>query len=77
MQNCAAVITIAKVVRQEYAKQQVHYPTVAGVVGWNQQKSQTYSVINQNSVTSQAGVVISMPIFSGGEITGRTSQAMG
>lgn len=66
-----------EVARQEYQKQKAaHYPTVAGVVGWNQQKSQTYSAINQNAVTSQAGVVISMPIFSGGEITGRTSQAV-
>lgn len=66
-----------EVARQEYEKQKAaHYPTVAAVVGWNQQKSQTYTAINQQAVTSQAGVVISMPIFSGGEITGRTSQAM-
>jgi outer membrane protein, protease secretion system len=66
-----------EVARQEYEKQKAaHYPTVAGVVGWNQQKSQTYTAINQQAVTSQAGVIISMPIFSGGEITGRTSQAM-
>lgn len=66
-----------EVARQEYEKQKAaHYPTVAGVVGWNQQKSQTYTAINQQAVTSQAGVVISMPIFTGGEITGRTSQAM-
>lgn len=66
-----------EIARQEYEKQKAaHYPTVAAVVGWNQQKSQTYTAINQQAVTSQAGVVISMPIFSGGEITGRTSQAM-
>lgn len=66
-----------EVARQEYQKQKAaHYPTVSGVVGWNQQKSQTYSAINQQAVTSQAGVVISMPIFSGGEIVGRTTQAM-
>ena len=45
------------------------------MVGWNQQRSQTYTAINQQAVTSQVGVVISMPIFSGGEITGRTTQA--
>lgn len=66
-----------EVARQEYEKQKAaHYPTVAGVVGWNQQKSQTYTAINQQAVTSQAGVIISMPIFSGGEIMGRTSQAI-
>jgi outer membrane protein, protease secretion system len=66
-----------EVARQEYQKQKAaHYPTVSGVVGWNQQKSQNYSAINQNAVTSQAGIVISMPIFSGGEITGKTSQSM-
>lgn len=66
-----------EVARQEYEKQKAaHYPTVAAVVGWNQQKSQTYTAINQQAVTSQAGVVISMPIFTGGEITGRTSQSM-
>lgn len=65
-----------EVARQEYEKQKAaHYPTVAGVVGWNQQRSQTYTAINQQAVTSQAGVVISMPLFSGGEITGRTSQS--
>lgn len=66
-----------EVARQEYQKQKTaHYPTVQGVAGWNQQKSQTYVAINQNAVTSQVGVIVSMPIFSGGEITGRTSQAM-
>lgn len=66
-----------EIAKQEYEKQKAaHYPTVSGVVGWNQQKSQTYTAINQQAVTSQVGVVISMPIFSGGEITGRTSQAV-
>lgn len=66
-----------EVARQEYQKQKTaHYPTIQGVAGWNQQKSQTYVAINQNAVTSQVGVIVSMPIFSGGEITGRTSQAM-
>ena len=66
-----------EVARQEYEKQKAaHYPTVAGVVGWSQQKSQTYTAINQQAVNSQAGVVISMPLFSGGETTGRTTQAM-
>lgn len=66
-----------EVARQEYEKQKAaHYPTVAGIVGWNQQKSQTYTAINQQAITSQAGVVISMPLFTGGEITGRTTQAM-
>lgn len=66
-----------EVARQEYQKQKTaHYPTIQGVAGWNQQKSQTYVAINQNAITSQVGVIVSMPIFSGGEITGRTSQSM-
>lgn len=65
-----------EVARQEYEKQKAaHYPVVAGVVGWNQQRSQNYSAINQNALTTQAGVQITMPIFSGGETVGRSSQS--
>ena len=65
-----------EVTRQEYAKQQAaHYPVVSAVAGWSQQKSQSYVAINQNAVNSQVGVQISLPLFTGGEVTGRTSQA--
>lgn len=65
-----------EVARQEYSKQKAgHYPTANLVGGWNQQRSQNYSAINQNAVTSQVGIQISVPIFSGGETVGRTSQA--
>lgn len=65
-----------EIARQEYQKQKAaHYPTVQAVAGWNQQNSQTLAAINQNAVTSQVGVQISVPIFSGGETTGRTTQA--
>lgn len=65
-----------EVARQEYQKQKAaHYPTASLVGGWNQQKSQTYTAINQQAVTSQVGVQISIPIFSGGETVGKTTQA--
>lgn len=65
-----------EVARQEFAKQQAaHYPVVSAVAGWSQQKSQSYVAINQNAVNSQVGVQISLPLFTGGEVTGRTSQA--
>ncbi len=65
-----------EVSKQEYEKQKAaHYPVVSVVAGWSQQKSQTNVAINQNAVNSQVGVQVSMPLFSGGEIVGRTSQA--
>jgi protease secretion system outer membrane protein len=65
-----------EVARQEYEKQKAaHYPVVSAVAGWSQQKSQTYVAINQNATNSQVGVQVSMPLFSGGETVGRTSQA--
>lgn len=65
-----------EVARQEYEKQKAaHYPVVSAVLGWNQQKSQNYSALNQNAETSQVGVQMTVPIFSGGETVGRTSQA--
>lgn len=66
-----------EVARQEYEKQKAaHYPVVSAVAGWSQQKSQTYVAINQNAINSQVGVQISMPIFAGGEISGKSTQSM-
>ena len=62
--------------RQEYEKQKAgHYPTVAAVASWNQSKSAYTSAIQQNANTTSGGVQINIPIFTGGEVTGRTSQA--
>lgn len=71
-----AAIHNVEVARQEYQKQKAaHYPTASLVGGWNQQKSQTVVAVNQQAETSQIGVQINIPIFSGGETVGRTSQA--
>jgi protease secretion system outer membrane protein len=65
-----------EVARQEYEKQSSgHYPIVSAVASWNQSKSAYTSAVNQNANTSSAGVQVSIPLFSGGEIAGRTSQA--
>lgn len=65
-----------EVARQEYQKQRAaHYPTVSAVVGWNQQRNPSPYNIGGTAVNSQAGVQINVPIFSGGETTGLTSQA--
>jgi outer membrane protein, protease secretion system len=65
-----------EVARQEYQKQKAaHFPTVSAIASWNQSKSAFTSAINQNANTTAAGVQITIPIFSGGETVGRTSQA--
>lgn len=65
-----------EIARQEYEKQKAaHYPTASLVGGWNQQKSQTTVAINQMAETSQVGIQLAIPIFSGGETVGKTSQA--
>lgn len=65
-----------EVARQEYEKQKAgHYPVVSAIASWNQSKSAYTSAINQNANTTSGGVQISIPIFSGGETVGRSSQA--
>lgn len=65
-----------EVSRQEYEKQKAgHYPTVSAVASWNQSKSAYTAAIQQNANTTSGGVQINIPIFSGGEVVGRTSQA--
>ena len=62
--------------RQAYLQNKAaHYPTVSGFANWNQQKSYTLTTINQSAVQSMVGVSINVPIFSGGETVGKTSQA--
>lgn len=65
-----------EVSRQEYEKQKAgHYPTVSAVASWNQSKSAYTAAIQQNANTTSGGVQINIPIFTGGEVAGRTSQA--
>ncbi len=65
-----------EVARQEYEKQKAgHYPVVSAIASWNQSKSAYTSAISQNANTTSGGVQISIPIFSGGETVGRSTQA--
>jgi DNA polymerase III alpha subunit len=65
-----------EVARQEFEKQAAgHYPVVSAIASWNQSKSAYTSAINQNANTSSAGVQVSIPIFSSGEVAGRANQA--
>lgn len=65
-----------EIARQEFEKQKAgHYPTVSAVASWNQSKSAYTAAIQQNANTTSGGVQINIPIFTGGEVTGRTSQA--
>lgn len=62
--------------RQTYQQNKAaHYPTVSGFVSWNQQKSYTVVTVNQESLQSMVGLSVNVPIFSGGETVGKTSQA--
>jgi protease secretion system outer membrane protein len=65
-----------EVSRQDYQRNRAaHFPVLSGVAMWNQAKSYTVSTIYQDTNTSSVGVQLSIPIFTGGEVTGRTSQA--
>lgn len=65
-----------EIARQTYQQNKAaHYPTVSGFVNWNQQKSYTVVTVNQESLQSMVGVSVNVPIFSGGETVGKTSQA--
>lgn len=62
--------------RQTYMQSKAaHYPTVSGFVSWNQQKSYTVVTVSQESLQSMVGLSVNVPIFSGGETVGKTSQA--
>lgn len=65
-----------EIARQTYQQNKAaHYPTVSGFVSWNQQKSYTVVTVSQESLQSMVGVSVNVPIFSGGETVGKTSQA--
>ena len=66
-----------EVARQEYNKNRAAFmPVVSVVASWGQQNSYYISTINQNAVTSTVGIQASLPLFTGGETTGRTYQAL-
>jgi len=65
-----------EVARQEYQRAvSGHSPSLAGVASWNQQKGFTVSTINQNTNTTAIGLQLMIPIFSGGEVSARSSQS--
>lgn len=62
--------------RQEYRKNHAaHYPVVNLVGAVTSQQSNTPVSIAQTTNQNYVGVQVSMPIFSGGEIYGKSSQA--
>lgn len=66
-----------EVARQEYKKNYAaHMPVISAVASWGQQNSYYISTINQNAVTSSIGIQATLPIFSGGETTGKSYQAL-
>lgn len=65
-----------EIARQTYQQNKAaHYPTISGFASWNQQRSYSVVTIGQESLQSMVGVSINVPIFSGGETVGKTSQA--
>jgi protease secretion system outer membrane protein len=64
-----------EVARQDYQRAiSGHSPSLAGIASWNQQKGFTVSTINQNTNTTAIGLQLMIPIFSGGEVSARSSQ---
>ena len=62
--------------RQDYQRNRAgHYPVLSAVASWNQQKSNTVSTISQDINNSAIGIQLNIPIFSGGDITGKISQS--
>lgn len=65
-----------EIARQQYQREKAgHYPVLSGIVAWNQQRSNNVNTISQEAVNSYAGVQLTIPLSTGGEVTGRTSQA--
>lgn len=62
--------------KQEYRKNHAaHYPVVNLIGAVTTQNSNTVTSINQTTNQSYFGVQVNLPLFSGGEINGRSSQA--
>ncbi|QWD77367.1 TolC family outer membrane protein [Polynucleobacter sp. MWH-Svant-W18] len=65
-----------EIAKQEYRKNHAgHYPVVNLVGALTTQQSNTVTSINNTTNQSYLGVQVSLPIFSGGEINARSSQA--
>jgi protease secretion system outer membrane protein len=66
-----------EIAKQEYRKNHAgHYPVVNLVGALTTQQSNTVTSINNTTNQSYLGVQINLPIFSGGEINARSSQAL-
>ncbi|QWD61804.1 TolC family outer membrane protein [Polynucleobacter sp. MWH-UH25E] len=66
-----------EVAKQEYRKNHAgHYPVVNLVGALTTQQSNTVTSINNTTNQSYLGVQVNLPIFSGGEINARSSQAL-
>ena len=65
-----------EVARQDMKKNvAANFPVVNVVGTWGQQNSYNISTINQNAVTSTAGIQATWPIFNGGQTMGLISQS--
>lgn len=72
----ASKILKATSAREEYNKNRAEYsPTLSLVTSWGQQNSQNTASINQNAVSSLIGLQLNVPIFSGGETNGKSTQS--
>ena len=66
----------AEIAKQEYRKNHgAHYPVVNLIGALTTQQSNSVSSINNTTNQSYVGVQVNLPIFSGGEINARSSQA--
>lgn len=75
-QELATMNNQVEVARQEYRKNHAaHYPTVSLVVGATSQSSNTVVSIAQTTNQNYVGVQVNLPIFSGGEIVGKSRQS--
>jgi protease secretion system outer membrane protein len=65
-----------EVARQDMQKYVAgNYPVISAVATWGQQNSYYISTINQQAVTSTAGIQASWALFNGGQTTGLISQS--
>ena len=65
-----------EIAKQEYRKNHAgHYPVVNLVGALTTQQSNTVTSINNTTNQSYMGVQVNLPIFSGGEVNARSSQA--
>ena len=65
-----------EIAKQEYRKNHAgHYPVVNFISALSSQTSNTVTSINQTFNQGYVGVQVNLPLYSGGEINGRSSQA--